>query len=64
VTGVCRTTKIAYPDEATAAVALAEIREAAEQMAPGRKVPVRAYECTYCTEWHLTSKAAKKGARA
>jgi hypothetical protein len=61
VTGLCRSGKTAYADQATAEEALAAIQADSELMAPGRHIPTRAYECTYCAEWHLTSKPARRG---
>ncbi|MEU4558563.1 hypothetical protein AB0F72_09235 [Actinoplanes sp. NPDC023936] len=60
MTGLCRTGKTAWPDQEAAELALADIRAVDELMAPGRKVPRRAYNCEFCSEWHLTSKPARR----
>ena len=49
-----RCTKNYYPDQASARVALAAIRE--KRAAKPGKVPVRVYPCDVCDGWHVTAK--------
>lgn len=54
-TGVCRTGKMRFPDERTAARALRQARQNREAMHSGR-VEKRYYRCPHCEGFHLTSR--------
>jgi len=51
---VSRCIKNYYPDQASARVDLAAIRE--KHAGKSRKVPERVYPCDICDGWHLTAK--------
>lgn len=46
-------TKNSYPDQASARLALARIRE---KRAGEPRLPVRVYPCDQCPGWHVTAK--------
>lgn len=55
--GVCHNGKWAYPTEAVAKAALRHVRGSIHKnRRRNQKVPKRAYECPWCSMWHLTSK--------
>lgn len=50
--------KVRFPTKGKAWEALDQI--ALKKVAPGTKRPVRAYKCTRCGGWHITSKALRR----
>jgi hypothetical protein len=49
----CRTGKTRFHDETSAKRVIVEFNRTSER----DKLPVRAYQCPFCADWHITSQA-------